>query len=94
MELGGRMELILNGLNIKNKEQLYFEIKKQLNNDELIGDNLDALFEVLLSYNTPLRIQVKNYANLHNNLQGYSVYLIKVFKDAVDENKNITLDLK
>lgn len=81
------MELILDGKNILNKSLLYKQLKMQINNEEFIGENLDALWDVLTMYNK-ITIIIKNDALLKRNLNNYYDSLIILFEDLVKINEN------
>lgn len=81
------MELILDGKNILNKSLLYKQLKMQINNEEFIGENLDALWDVLTMYNK-ITIIIKNDVLLKRNLNNYYDSLIILFEDLVKINEN------
>lgn len=81
------MELILDGKIILNKSILYKQLKMQINNEEFIGENLDALWDVLTMYNK-ITIIIKNDALLKRNLNNYYDSLIILFEDLVKINEN------
>ena len=81
------MELILDGKIILNKSILYKQLKMQINNEEFIGENLDALWDVLTMYNK-ITIIIKNDVLLKRNLNNYYDSLIILFEDLVKINEN------
>lgn len=87
------MDIILDGLLINNKKELFVSLKKQINSDEFYGDNLDALWDVLTYLNEPLKIKIVNFRALQNNLGDYADNLKKLFIDLVDYNKLNSLEI-
>ena len=59
----------------------------QINNEEFIGENLDALWDVLTMYNK-ITIIIKNDVLLKRNLNNYYDSLIILFEDLVKINEN------
>lgn len=83
------MEIRLDGKQIKNKELLFIHLKNEIKSLEFIGNNLDALWDVLSSYNSKISVKIINVENLINNLGDYGKSLISLFK----ELDNITLEI-
>lgn len=86
-------KVILNGKYMKNKKLAHLYIKFQLDSNEYIGNNLDALWDVLTSYSQPLKIALVNKDILIENLGDYGESIIQVFKDAEVENENIEFEI-
>lgn len=83
------MEIRLDGKQIKNKELLFIHLKNEIKSLEFIGNNLDALWDVLSSYNSKISVKIINVENLINNLGDYGKSLISLFK----ELDNIALEI-
>ena len=82
-------KIILDGRYMKTKETAHIYLKKKLNSCQYYGNNLDALWDVLISYSNPLEIKFINKSKLIENLDEYGSLILEVFKDAYDENINI-----
>lgn len=83
------MEIRLDGKQIKNKELLFIHLKNEIKSLEFIGNNLDALWDVLSSYNSKIAVKIINVESLINNLGDYGKSLISLFK----ELDNIALEI-
>lgn len=86
-------KVILNGKYMKSKRLVHLYIKFKLDSNEYIGNNLDALWDVLSTYSQPLKVGLVNKDKLIENLGEYGLSLIQVFEDAVEENKNIEFEI-
>lgn len=86
------MNIIIDGLAIKNKEILYIELNKQIKSDEFFGDNLDALYDYLSYVDKDVNIKVINKLELIDNLGNYSNGLLGVFEDLQSEKKSIKVE--
>ena len=84
----------LNGNKMKTKEATHAYLKNKLESQEYHGNNLDALWDVLSTYNQPTEIKLKHKDKLIENLGSYGESLIRVFQDAEKENDNIIFKIK
>lgn len=87
------IKVILDGSSMKNREMLHIYLKERLKTPEYYGENLDALWDILSTYSEPIEIELKNEENLIENLGSYGQSIIRVFKDAEEENKNINFKI-
>ena len=89
------MNLRLDGASLQNRQQLHQEIAKQLCFPRYYGENLDALWDMLSSWNTPLTITVVNTQRLLQQMGDYGEALLQVLQEAAEENPIIqmTIDL-
>lgn len=87
------IKITLNGKKMDTKEKAHLYIKRKLNTPEYYGKNLDALWDVLSSYNEPIIISLKNKDKLIENLGDYGESIIGVFQDAEKENDNISFEI-
>ena len=87
------MKITLNGKNMSPKKRAHAYIKWKLKAKEYYGDNLDALWDVLSTYDQPIEISFINTDSLIDELGEYGQSIIDVFQDATKENKNIRLSL-
>ncbi|MEA1975856.1 MAG: barstar family protein [Bacillota bacterium] len=81
--------IILDGNKMTSKKETHIYLKEMMNLPNYYGHNLDALWDILTSTCYKQNISLINTHNLINHLNKYGENLIKVFKEASDENKNI-----
>ncbi len=87
------MELIiLNGKKMTSKEVTHTYLKQKLSHPDYHGSNLDALFDVLSTYNKPIKIILINEEDLIKQLGDYGNSLLQVFHDSIKENPNIKFE--
>ena len=91
MEMSNHMKITLNGKNMTTKKGTHGYIRGKLKTREYHGENLDALWDVLSTYDQPVQIRFVNTNKIAANLGDYGRRLIRVFQDAAKENKHITL---
>lgn len=87
------VKVILDGKRMKTKETVHLYIKNVLNSKEYYGNNLDALYDVLSTYNQPIEIILINEDILMENLGDYGKSLVKLFEDVEEENANIEFEI-
>lgn len=87
------IKVVLDGKDMKNKDYVHLYIKHQLDNNEYYGNNLDALWDVLMSYGSKIEIRLINKESLIANLEDYGYALIDAFEDASKENKNVIFEI-
>lgn len=76
------------GSKVKNREDLYVELKKELNNPEFYGSNLDALWDVLSYTYDEITLHIENGQDLQNSLGEYFELFIGLLEDLQQQNKN------
>lgn len=86
-------KIILDGLKIKTKEDLFDTIRNQLDSSEFYSNNLDALYDVLSTINVDLFITIKNYKHLKKNLGEYANNLETLLIDLTNENDNVKYEI-
>jgi ribonuclease inhibitor len=68
----------------KNYGDIYPLIKKGLQVPQRLGENKDALWDIITGYiNTPVEITIKGVSSLTNKLQGEIEDILAVFDDAM-----------
>lgn len=79
---------ILEGKNIRSKEELHEALKKLLEFPDYYGKNLDALCDCLRDVELPLEVEWKDYKESKKWLGKYSEETLKVFLDFQNECKD------
>ncbi|MBQ3761747.1 MAG: barstar family protein [Clostridia bacterium] len=82
---------ILDGRNMLTKQEAYAEIKKVLEAPEYMGNNLDALSDVLSE--TQGEITLIHACAMLNGLKKYALRLLEVFFDACEDNPYLSFTL-
>lgn len=72
-----------------SKEMAHLYIIWTLKTPEYYGKNLDALWDILTTYDKPIEIDFINTSDLIANLGDYGKSMIGVFQEAEKENDNI-----
>lgn len=85
------MEIILDGNEILDKDSLFKTLKKQINSEDFIGNNLDALWDALLYCNNPIKVTIINKEKLNNTLGEYYAKLCAVFNDLTANNIDVEI---
>lgn len=89
-EINMKKSVLINGKKIKDKQSLYTYLYKQLNFAYPIGNNLDALWDVL-SHNQMLKKITIIHSNvLKDNLNEYALSLLDLLR-SLQEKRNIEL---
>lgn len=88
------MEILLDGNVIVNKETLFTSLKNQINTDDLLGNNLDALWDVLSYGIDILEVTIKNKNALENNLGDYFDKLLNLFEELNQTTVNVIMNFK
>ncbi len=83
------MHLVIDGLKLIDKSSAHTTLRTHLDIDLYQADNLDSLFEALLSVDYPLGIMLVNTDKMLANLGDYGEKLLKVFTAAHEVNEHI-----
>lgn len=75
------MDILLDGMKIKSKEELFSFLKKEINSHDFHGNNLDALWDVLSYPNLVVNIKIINFKSLEESLGSYAVKLKELLND-------------
>ena len=88
--------VLINGKEIKNREQLHAIFAKQLNFNHLYGKTLDSLYENLSTdYSGDCIIKIKNVNLLKAKLgTDYIEAIIQAIMDASEDNPHVILVLE
>ena len=79
----------LDGNKMIKEDDVHPYLKTQLNINEYYGNNLDALWDALSSFDRPLHIELIHAERMLKQAGNYGKSLIKVFEEAETENPNI-----
>ena len=82
---------ILDGRNMLTKQDAYREIKTALEAPEYMGNNLDALSDVLSE--TRGEIALVHACAMLNSLKKYGLRILEVFFDAAEGNPHLSFTL-
>lgn len=88
------MEIVLDGKEIVNRKRLFKQLKLQINSEEFVGNNLDAIWDVLYYANKEVNITIVNHKDFNYNLGNYAKMLLDLFEDLRKSNNKITIDYK
>lgn len=88
------MEYIyLDGREMTTRETAHTYLQKQIDRVEYHGKNLDALYEVLSTWNEPTTILFAHSEEVPFHLGRYGEALLNTFQDATRENRSLTLKI-
>ena len=93
MEMNRMVHIILDGNEMQNKEGVHLYLKYKLNIKEYYGNNLDALWDALSTYNHSIKIVLIHSEQMLENLGNYGESIVSVFEDAARENSNIVFQV-
>lgn len=79
---------VIDGRNMDTRENAYRELKRALEAPDYMGDNLDALYDVLSGMRG--EIVLEHACTMLNALQDYSLRLLEVLFDAARDNRYLT----
>ncbi|HEY8364695.1 MAG TPA: barstar family protein [Haloplasmataceae bacterium] len=88
------MIVILEGHKMINRNTIHPYLKEKLDLPEYYGNNLDALWDVLSTYDKKLEIVLQEKDILIKNLGTYGESLIDLLIQASNENGNISFIVK
>ena len=75
------------------EDSMYQSMTLEFNSDDYIGDNLDALYDVLSNYDGRIKFNIYNLKYVNNELSGYVDSLLSTIEDVCDINENIMLEI-
>ncbi|MBQ8563176.1 MAG: barstar family protein [Firmicutes bacterium] len=90
--------IIIDGGRIGSREELFVQLRSQLQqqtgiSDILSGSNLDALHDALTSITTYTVIEIHSETQLSAMLGDYWKRVLWVINDCLDENDNLALEM-
>ena len=83
---------ILDGAAVMSREDLHEKLARGLGLPEWYGGNLDALYDCLTDLEDTV-IRIENRFDLEESLGNYANSLLRVLKDAAEENPQLQLEL-
>ena len=86
--------IILDGRKMNNQETVHEYLKLKLDSPEYIGNNLDALWDVLSTYDRIVTIKIIYADYLIKNLNEYGENILKMFLEAAEDMNNITVEIE
>ncbi|MBR3928951.1 MAG: barstar family protein [Clostridia bacterium] len=86
------MEYVIEGTKMTDRRAAHEEIARAMRFPGYYGCNLDALFDMLSTFEG--KAVIKNTACALNILGGYGCNLLKTFFDAAEENSRFTFILE
>lgn len=82
-------KVILNGKRMITRERTHAYLKRKFDFPEYYGRNLDALWDLLSTCDREMEIVIVNHKAVTENLDGYGVSLLKLFRELDEENRHI-----
>jgi len=82
-------KVILNGKRMITRERTHAYLKRKFDFPEYYGRNLDALWDLLSTWDREMEIVIVNHKAVTENLDGYGVSLLKLFRELDEENRHI-----
>lgn len=86
--------ITLDGRKMKSREKVHEYLKLKLSKKGYMGNNLDALWDMLSTYDQEIKIKLIYGDYLVENLEDYGEKILKLFLDAAKDNDRITLDIE
>ncbi len=84
---------VLDGEKITDKEALHSTLAECLGFPDWYGRNLDALYDCLTGMGENVEIRLRQTAALKQNLGGYAENLLRMLRDAAEENEKILVSI-
>lgn len=84
-------ELTIDFTAFSGKKQAHESLKTLLDRPDYIGNNLDALHDVLTSITEPTTVRLIHVSKAKEQIGSYAAGLMRVFCDAATENDHLTV---
>ena len=88
------MMTVMEGGNIRTRDELHDALIRALNLPTWYGRNLDALHDCLTALNTDTELRLLHPARLEEALGDYAVSLLNVLRDAAAKNPRFRVTLE
>lgn len=85
---------VLDGESITSRSQLHDILEESLNLPEWYGRNLDALYDCLTDMQEEIEVHLIQMPALEANLGRYAQLLLKVMRDASEENSVLQITVE
>lgn len=72
-------KILIDGNVIETREELFCSLKEQMGSETFVGNNLDALYDVLKEHGEPVELEIRNMGGLRDSLGNYVERLVRVF---------------
>ncbi len=86
-------KVILDGKQMINKKATHQHIKTKLKMPEYYGENLDALWDIMSTYDQAIEICFINTNNVIGKMGDYGKLILQIFQDIEKENDKITVTM-
>lgn len=87
-------EIHLNGTKMTDKDAAHQYLKRKLELPDYYGENLDALWDCLMTDRSGKKIIIHNPETIIGNLGSYGETMLLVFREAAEENEFIEVELE
>lgn len=74
-------KLVIDGNEIEDRGTLFASLREQLSAEDFIGNNLDALYDVLTERPDPIEVEFRNMGAVRAALGDYTDRLLRVLMD-------------
>lgn len=91
--MGVMKSITIDGRKCKTKEKTHEYLAKKKGFPPYYGKNLDALADVLASYDKNIMIKLRYTSSIRKNLGEYGEIMLKIFKSAAEKGF-ISLEIK
>jgi ribonuclease inhibitor len=85
------MKIIINGMEMITKHHLHELLARELALPDYYGHNLDALWDLLVTYPYSITILLNNKEQFMKQLGSYGDAFIRLLEDLEADNQNITI---
>ena len=83
------MEFVIDGKNMLDRRSAHEEIARALRFPDYYGHNLDALFDLISTFEG--KVVIKNVSSALNAMGAYALSILKTFMDAQETNRFFTI---
>ena len=84
----------LDGRDMTDRESIHHYLQKKLGIVEYYGHNLDALYDILSTWDEEITIQLRHSEDVLSHLDRYGETLLNTLQEASLENDSLTIEIK
>lgn len=84
----------LDGRDMTDRESIHHYLQEKLGIVEYYGHNLDALYDILSTWDEDLTIQLSHSEDVLSHLDRYGETLLNTLQEASLENESLTIEIK